>query len=265
MKKLSSLVVSASLICALHSHAADTHQLAAAQAGHAPAVTHGLHWGYTGAGGPETWGDLDKSYAICKTGKSQSPIDITASAQTVVESMTLNYRATPVKIVNNGHTIQVNTNAESSITVHGKKYKLVQFHFHSPSEHMIRGKPYALEVHLVHKSDEGQLAVVGVLMQPGTPHPLLKTLVEQFPAEVNQEKVVQSVRLHPKNLLPRVTQYYHYNGSLTSPPCSEGVAWFVMKTPIEVSAEQVAQFTAVMHHNARPVQPMHDRVVLEKP
>ena len=265
MKKLSSLVVSASLICALHSHAADTHQLAAAQAGHTAAVAHDTHWGYTGAGGPETWGDLDKSYALCKTGKSQSPIDITASAQTVVESMTLNYRPTPLKIVNNGHTIQVNTNAENTVQVHGKEYKLLQFHFHSPSEHTMNGKQYAMEVHLVHKNAEGQLAVVGVLMQLGKPHPLLQTLVEQFPAEVNQEKVVQSVRLHPKNLLPRVTQYYHYNGSLTSPPCSEGVAWFVMKIPIEVSAEQVAQFTAVMHQNARPVQPMHDRVVLEKP
>jgi carbonic anhydrase len=170
-----------------------------------------------------------------------------------------------LKIVNNGHTIQVNTNAESSITVHGKKYTLVQFHFHSPSEHTIHGKHYAMEVHLVHKNDEGQLAVVGVLMQLGKPHPLLKTLVEQFPTDVNQEKVVSTVRLNPKHLLPRATQYYHYNGSLTTPPCSEGVAWFVMKTPLEMSAEQVAQFTAVMHQNARPVQPLHNRVVLERP
>lgn len=130
---------------------------------------------------------------------------------------------------------------------------------------MISGKHYAMEVHLVHKNDAGQHAVVGVLMQPGTPHALLQTLVEQFPTAVNQEKVVPTVRLNPQDLLPRETQYYHYSGSLTTPPCSEGVAWFVMKTPIEVSAAQVEQFTAAMHHNARPVQPLHDRVVLEKP
>lgn len=141
----------------------------------------------------------------------------------------------------------------------------MQFHFHSPSEHTINGKHYAMEVHLVHKNDEGQLAVVGVLMLPGKSRALLQTLFEQFPTDVNQEKVVQNMRVNPKDLFPRETPYYHYNGSLTTPPCSEGVAWFVMKTPIEVSAEQVSQFTAVMHQNARPVQPLHDRVVLEKP
>jgi carbonic anhydrase len=247
MKKLSSLIVSASMVFALHGYAADTH------------------WGYTGAGSPEKWGDLDAKYATCKTGKAQSPVDITTAAPTVVESITFNYRATPLKIVNNGHTIQVNTDAGNSIRVHGKEYKLLQFHFHDPSEHTIKGKPYAMEVHLVHKNDAGQLAVVGVLMQPGKPHPLLQTLVEQFPPDVNKEKVVQTVQLNPKDFLPRETQYYHYNGSLTTPPCSEGVAWFVMKTPIEISAEQVSKFAAVMHHNARPVQPLHDRVVLEKP
>jgi carbonic anhydrase len=102
-------------------------------------------------------------------------------------------------------------------------------------------------------------------MQPGKPHPLLQTLIAQFPTEVNQEKAVQNVRVNPQDLFPRETRYYHYNGSLTTPPCSEGVAWFVMKTPVEVSTEQVSQFTAVMHQNARPVQPLHDRIVLEKP
>jgi len=129
----------------------------------------------------------------------------------------------------------------------------------------MNGKQYAMEVHLVHKNDEGQLAVVGVLMQPGKPHTLLQTLVEQFPTDVNQEKVVQNVRINPKDFFPRETQYYYYNGSLTTPPCSEGVAWFVMKTPMEVSAEQVARFTAVIYQNARPVQPLHNRMVLEKP
>ena len=129
----------------------------------------------------------------------------------------------------------------------------------------MNGKQSAMEVHLVHKNDEAQLAVMGVLMQPGKPHALLQTLVEQFPTDVNQEKVVQNVPVNPEDFFPRETQYYHYHGSLTTPPCSEGVAWFVMKTPIAVSAAQVSQFTAVMHQNARPVQPLHDRVVLEKP
>src|SRR5262249_52338796 len=110
MKKLGSLIVSASLVCALHGYAADTH------------------WGYSGAGSPEKWGDLDAKYTTCKTGKAQSPIDITTAAPTVVESIAFNYRATPLKIVNNGHTIQVNTNAGNAIQVHGKEYKLLQFH-----------------------------------------------------------------------------------------------------------------------------------------
>jgi carbonic anhydrase len=265
MKKLGSLLVSTSLVCALQGYAADTHQKASTPTGQTSTATQNVHWGYTGAGSPEKWGDLDAKYATCKTGRYQSPIDIIIAAPTVVESIAFNYRATPLKMVNNGHTIQINTNAESAIHIHGKEYKLVQFHFHSPSEHTVNGTQYTMEVHLVHKNAEGQLAVVGVLMQPGKPHPLLQTLIEQFPADVNQEKVVQNVRVNPKDFFPRETQYYHYNGSLTTPPCSEGVAWFVMKTPIEVSAEQVSQFTAVMHQNARPVQPLHDRVVLEKP
>jgi carbonic anhydrase len=247
MKKLSALLVSASIICALKAYAGD------------------IHWGYIGAGDPEKWGDLDAKYATCKTGKYQSPINIVTAAPTVVENLAFNDRATPLKMINNGHTIQVNIGTESTIQVYGKAYTLLQLHFHSPSEHTMNGKQYAMEIHLVHKNDEGQLAVVGVLMQPGKPHPLLQTLIAQFPTDVNQEKVVQNVRVNPKDFFPRKTQYYYYNGSLTTPPCSEGVAWFVMKTPIEVSAEQVSQCTAVMHQNARPVQPLHDRVVLEKP
>jgi len=127
----------------------------------------------------------------------------------------------------------------------------------------MNGKQYAVAVHLVYKNDEGKLAVVGVLMQPGKPHALLPTLVEQFPTDINQEKVIHNVRVNPTAFFSREAQYYHYNGSLTTPPCSEGVAWFVMKTPIEVSAEQASQFTAVTHQNARPGQPLHDRVVLK--
>jgi carbonic anhydrase len=247
MKKLGSLLVSASIICALPAHATDTQ-----------------HWGYTGASRPEKWGDLEAKYATCKTGKDQSPINIITTAPTVVESIAFNYHATPLKMVNNGHTIQLNTGTESTIQVHGKEYILVQLHFHNPSEHTMNGKQYAMEVHLVHKNDEGQLAVVWVLMQPGKPHPLLQTLIAQFPTDVNQEKVVQNTRVNPKDFFPRETQYYHYNGSLTTPPCREGVAWFIMKTPLEVSADQVSQFTAVMPQNARPVQPLYDRIVLEK-
>ena len=185
MNKLSSLLVSAFLVFALQGYAADTHQKAGTPTGQTSTATQSVQWGYTGAGSPEKWGDLDAKYATCKTGKYQSPIDIITAAPTVVESIAFNYRATPLKIVNNGHTIQVNTSAESAIQVHGKEYKLVQFHFHSPSEHTMKGKQYAMEVHLVHKNDEGQLAVVGVLMQPGKPRALLQTLIARFPTNVN--------------------------------------------------------------------------------
>jgi carbonic anhydrase len=143
MKKLSALLVSASIICALKAYAGD------------------IHWGYIGAGDPEKWGDLDAKYATCKTGKYQSPINIVTAAPTVVESLAFNDRATPLKMINNGHTIQVNIGTESTIQVYGKAYTLLQLHFHSPSEHTMNGKEYAMEVHLVHKNDEGQLAVVG--------------------------------------------------------------------------------------------------------
>ncbi|MBM3224681.1 MAG: carbonate dehydratase [Candidatus Tectomicrobia bacterium] len=268
MRTLTAFAVAVPLALACHVHAADRHghaQTQPASASHSTAGAPQVHWGYSGAGGPEQWGELDTGYAACKLGKAQSPVDIVHTAPTVVESLTFQYQTTPLALVHNGHTIQANVSAENAIQVHGKPYKLVQFHLHTPSEHTIGGKQYPMELHLVHKNDAGQLAVVGVLMQPGTPHPVLQTLLKHLPREVNQEKTVPQVRLVLNDILPASPQYYHYNGSLTTPPCSEGVAWFVMKTPVEVSAEQIAQFTAAMQQNARPVQPLHQRIVLEKP
>ena len=222
---------------------------------------HGAHWGYTGEGGPEHWGEIDPQFEKCKTGKSQSPIDITPGKQEKLGPIQFDYKAAPIAIINNGHTIQVNVPKGSSITVGGKKYELLQFHFHSPSEHKMSGKSGDMEVHLVHKSQEGELAVVGVFMNTGKENTLVKTVWENLPAEVGKEKAVGEVTLNPADFLPAKKTYSNYPGSLTTPPCSEGVNWMVMKNTIEVSKTQVEKFTSIFPMTARPVQPLHERSI----
>jgi methyl-accepting chemotaxis protein len=224
---------------------------------------HGTHWGYEGAAGPGSWGDLSQEYATCKTGMSQSPVNIAHTVKADLGDIEFDYKDSPLKILNNGHAIQVNNSADSYIRVNGKTYKLLQFHFHSPSEDTVNGKHYAMQVHFVHKNDEGQLAVVGVFLKKGEHNPLIQTLWDNLPHEVNHENVNSHVSVNGANLLPSDGSYYHFSGSLTTPPCSEGVKWYVMKNPIEVSSAQVKTFVSTLGHTARPTQPLHERAVIE--
>ncbi|MCG6552974.1 MAG: carbonic anhydrase [Candidatus Magnetominusculus sp. LBB02] len=225
---------------------------------------HKAHWGYEGEGGPIHWGDLSSEYAVCKTGNHQSPVDISETKNTPKKiSYKVNYKAAPLKIVNNGHTIQVNYAPGSTISINGQSYQLLQFHFHHPSEHTVSGEEYPMEVHFVHKNDKGELAVLGVFMTEGKENPTIETLWENLPDKVNEEKSVQSVEIDASALLPELRPIFVYSGSLTTPPCSEGVSWNVVDTPIEVSQSQIDRFYVAIGKNARPVQPLNERQLQE--
>jgi len=228
-----------------------------------PAV-HEVHWGYEGEGGPAHWGTLKPEYALCGSGMSQSPIDIDKTYKAALEDIAVSYKETPLRIVNNGHSIQINYEPGSSITVDGKTYELLQFHFHAPSEHTVKGKFYDMELHLVHKNERDELAVVGVFMKKGESNKIIQVLWDNLPTEIDKENVVSGISVNASGLLPDDSSYYHYFGSLTTPPCSEGVNWSVMKTPIEVSEAQIEKFKSVMGvATNRPVLPVNKRFVLE--
>lgn len=220
----------------------------------------GAHWGYKGENGPFNWGGLATEFSTCKEGKSQSPIDISSVTVTQLDDIEINYQPSPLQIKNNGHTLQVDIADGSSITHEGKTYKLLQFHFHSPSEHTIGGKAYDMVAHMVHKSDDNELAVIGVMLEAGDENPVLKSIFDNAPKEPASKKV-EGVTLNPQDLLPEDLTYFTYTGSLTTPPCSEGVKWIVLTAPKNVSKEQVAAFTGIFPESVRPVQPVNGRVV----
>ena len=254
-----------------HAAAAEHHEPAVlAAAGHDeehPAAKeeqahHGeVHWGYEGAGAPHYWGDLKAEFATCKTGRSQSPIDISAVVVTQLPAIQIDYGDTPLDIVNNGHTIKVNYQSGSSITVDGKRFHLLQFHFHSPSEHTIGGKAYPMVAHLVHKADDGQLGVIGVMIKEGRSNALLEQLWAHLPETAGSSVTVESEQINVSGLLPADLTYFNYSGSLTTPPCTEGVHWMVLAAPTEASAEQIARFRALYPNDARPVQPVNGRTI----
>jgi carbonic anhydrase len=225
---------------------------------------HASHeWDYDGANGPQKWGSLKSDYASCKLGRNQSPIDIRATTKSTLAPIEFDYKASPLKLIDNGHTIQVNPAAGNGITVAGNRYELLQFHFHTPSEERINGKSYPLVAHLVHKNAEGKLAVVAVLFKEGKENPTLATIWRSLPAEKGHEVTVDTSTIELASALPADRGYYNFAGSLTTPPCSEEVNWFVLKAPVELSAAQLKQFHTVYKHNARPVQSLNGRVVRE--
>lgn len=221
----------------------------------------GHEWDYGKEHGPRHWGDAKPEFAACKTGKTQSPIDIRGAKPSKLDPIKFDYRATPLHIIDNGHTIQVNYGAGSSITVGSEHYELVQFHFHKPAEEKIDGKGFPMVAHLVHKNSQGALAVVAVLLAEGSANPLVQTLWTSLPAEKEKEKAVGQVSINAAGLLPRKHSYYTFAGSLTTPPCSEGVTWFVLTSPMHVSKAQLDRFGKVYNGNARPVQPLNGRTI----
>jgi carbonic anhydrase len=220
-------------------------------------------WGYKGPDGPSHWAALADHYPYqeCRTGKLQSPIDIGAAKRAALPPIEFNYGPAPLRIINNGHSVQVNLPPGSFITVGGKRYELVQFHFHHPSETKLSGAHLPLEMHLVHKDADGQLAVVAVLFSPGKENPVLDQLFHYIPLETGKEMSPDGVTVDAAGLLPDNRAYYTFAGSLTTPPCTEGVTWFVLRTPVWVSEHDVARFAQAYHFNARPTQPLNGRVV----
>jgi carbonic anhydrase len=217
---------------------------------------HAVHWGYEGAMGPERWGD---EFPTCAKGKAQAPLNIKGPFEKALFNVAPDYKPGQLKIVNNGHTIQVNVPPGSKLRIDSKPFELLQFHFHRPSEEHIDGKPSAMVIHFVHKNDAGRLAVLGVLLKEGNENPGIKALWAHAPAKEGPEIEPEGVMFNPANLLPREYEFYSYEGSLTTPPCSEGVRFFILKSHVNVSREQVEAFP--FKKNARPIQPQNGRAI----
>jgi carbonic anhydrase len=225
---------------------------------------HSVHWGYAGATGPEHWASEDPSFALCGAGKHQSPIDIENAHAETLPPIDFAYQPIPLTVTDTGHSFQVNAPAGSGgFTVGGEHYDLVQFHFHRPSEEEIHGHHYAMVAHLVHKNAQGELAVVAVLIRQGDSNAFLKTVFDHLPGKGAPEASVAGATLDLNEFLPAQRGYYTFDGSLTTPPCTEHVRWFVLKSAVPASASQVQQFAARYPNDARPVQPLNDRTVVQ--
>jgi carbonic anhydrase len=224
------------------------------------------HWSYKGDEGPSHWGDLAEEYMMCSKGLNQSPVDLVADVHGELPELEFEYYSRSViNEINNGHTIQQNIQQGSFLKVPGRglNAELKQFHFHSPSEHTIEGKSFAMELHFVHVDESGAILVVGVMIDEGDEHPVLKKLWSFMPQNVG-ETSEKPIGIEETNLLPPTREYFTYGGSLTTPPCSEGVKWLVLKTPIEASAEQIATFKGrVGEATNRPVQPHNARLIID--
>lgn len=218
-------------------------------------------WNYGGTANPTRWGELEDNFYQCEVGRDQSPIDLDDAVDSSPASLSFNYQATPLDVVNNGRTIQVNYQPGSTVNIDGETYELIQFHFHTPSEHQIAGEAAPMELHLVHQNDAGELAVVGVMLAAsGASNPVIESIWQQIPEEGGQN-IVEGQTVNAINLLPENKTYFSYAGSLTTPPCSEGVSWTVLAEPIQVSESQVEAFTNLYPVNARPVQAVNGRQI----
>jgi len=229
------------------------------------ATPHKTHWGYTGHEGPSSWGSLSDDYKMCSLGRNQSPIDVTHSIHANLAPIKFHYTTAPTEIINNGHTVQVNIAAGSYIVIDGKKYELKQYHFHTPSENHIEGKSFPLEAHFVHVASDGELAVVAVLFEYGKDNTTLAQLWKKMPMQADEKYTLNNIAKNLMNLIPTKNHYYRFNGSLTTPPCSEGVKWMVLAKHLKVSKAQITKFTHAVHgHNNRPIQPLDARMIVEE-
>jgi carbonic anhydrase len=224
---------------------------------------HATHWSYAGDDGPEAWGKLDSGFAVCSTGKTQSPIDIKGAKASDLSALKFDYNSVPLSILDNGHTIQINYPAGSTLTVGDKTYTLKQFHFHHPSEEHIDGHGYDMVAHLVHADTDGHLAVVAVLFKKGAANALIEALWNKIPSQKVKAVDSPDMKINAIDLLPDDHGYYTFAGSLTTPPCSEGVTWYVLKQTMSVSPAEIAAFAKIYAMNARPIQPTNGRELLE--
>lgn len=225
-------------------------------------VRHASHWDYEGENGPLQWGRINPAWSQCESGKRQSPIDIRDGIRVDLEPIGVDYKPARFSVLDNGHTVQVNLGGGNTITVAGKMYELVQFHFHRPSEERINGRSFSMVAHLVHKDADGKLAVIAAMITEGAASPLVQTIWNNLPLEKN-EATSPSMTIDMNQMLPVQREYYTYMGSITSPPCTEGVLWLVMKEPIQLSAQQMAIFARLYPMNARPIQVGNGRLIKE--
>jgi len=229
--------------------------------GAAPAKAHqDFHWSYEGLDGPDRWGKMNPAWSTCDAGKRQSPIDIRDGIGVDLEPIKFDYVPTYFRILNNGHTVQVTVGMGSRMSVMGRDFDLVQFHFHRPSEERVNGRGFEMVAHLVHKDLDGRLAVVAVLIERGSAHQLIQTLWNNLPLEQGHDYAPEAT-IDPVAILPSDPAYYTYMGSMTTPPCSEDVLWMVMKQPIQLSPEQIAIFARLYPNNARPIQQGNGRLI----
>ena len=233
-----------------------------AAAAAAAAIPRGTHWAYEGEFGPANWSKINVDWARCGTGKRQSPIDIRDGMKVNLEQIAFDYHPSSFSEIDNGHTIEVTVGGGNFINVGNQTYELQQFHFHRPSEEKINGKGTEMVMHLVHKSPDGKLAIIAVLLERGNEHSLIQTVWNNLPLE-KHERVSPSILINPIDALPERREYYTFMGSLSAPPCTEGVLWMVMTQPMQASPAQMALFSRLYPFNARPVQRTNGRVIKE--
>lgn len=221
-------------------------------------------WSYSGKTGPANWAKLDKDSAVCGEGMAQSPIDIPDAKVRKGDFPTIlfNYKPSPLNVVDDGHEIVVKFAPGSAITLEGGRFELVSLNFHKPAEHKVDGKTHAMEAHLIHRAPDGKIATLALLIDQGNKeNPVIKAIVANLPREKGQDNSVPSVTINPLELLPDNKDYYGYKGSLTQPPCTENVEWVILKSPITLSADQIARLSHAYPMNARPVQGINGRDV----
>ncbi len=226
------------------------------------AAGHGAHWGYEGDTGPAHWGDLSPEFEMCKKGVNQSPVDLNRFIEAKLPKHKIEYSGNAKEVINNGHTIKVTTAGKNEIVVDGKTFKLLQFHFHTPSENTIEGKHFPMEAHFVHKSDDGEYLVIALMFNEGKENKALQKMLNDLNPKEGKSVTLKEM-FNPGELFPKKLDYYRYNGSFTTPPCTEGVRWIVLKNPVEASKKQIEEMHKVMGNNNRPTQPLKARVILK--
>lgn len=219
-------------------------------------------WTYEGTTGPDRWGDLSDEFAVCSEGMEQSPINLTAWESDDLPTLTFNYEPTAVTVEDKGYTLQVAYDAGSQLMIDDRAFNLVQFHLHTPSEHTLNGESFPAELHLVHADANGNLAVVGIMLQEGAANPSYDAFLNHIPTAAGATSNPDGVMLDANDLLPSTTTYLHYDGSLTTPPCSEGVLWHVLTEPVTLSPAQMDKLEVRIPNTNRPVQPLHERDLL---
>lgn len=225
-----------------------------------------VHWGYDGEASPEHWAELSAAFETCGRGHQQSPVDLPVAtsadiAPAAPAQVEVFHHEHVLDISNNGHTVAVTYDDGDRLSLGGTDYQLVQYHFHAPSEHTVGGQHFPLELHLVHRAASGALAVVGVLIEYGAVNPAYAAVVEHLPAAPGGHEHLEHVAVDIDALLPPSRQSFAYAGSLTTPPCTEGVRWLVLRSPVALGAAQIARLGRVLHHNNRPVQALHERAL----